>query len=45
MCAGPFKPKMPTGPTAEQREARQASRTAQRNALQEEREVEFNIPL
>mgnify|MGYP003113141428 CR=1 FL=1 len=37
MCAGPFKPKMPTGPTQEQKEAREASRTAQRKALQEER--------
>ena len=37
MCAGPFKPKMPTGPTAEQKEAREASRKAQRQALQEER--------
>ena len=37
MCAGPFKPKMPTGPTAEQKEARQAARNAQRQALQEER--------
>ena len=37
MCAGPFKPKMPTGPTAEQKEARESSRRAQRQALQEER--------
>ena len=37
MCAGPFKPKMPIGPTAEQREAREASRSAQRKALQSER--------
>ena len=37
MCAGPFKPKMPTGPTAEQKEARESARRAQRDALQEER--------
>lgn len=37
MCVGPFKPKMPTGPTDAEKEARASSRTAQRNALQEER--------
>ena len=37
MCAGPFKPKMPTGPTAEQKEAKESARRAQRDALQEER--------
>lgn len=39
MCAGPFKPKMPaqTGPTAEETDARESTRRAQRDALKEER--------
>jgi len=37
MCAGPFKPKMPTGPTAEEKAQRESTRRAQRDALQEER--------
>ena len=37
MCAGPFKPKMPIGPTAEEKAARESARRAERQALQEER--------
>ena len=43
MCAGPFKPKMPSGPTVEETEARESSRKAQRQALQEERRKETQI--
>ena len=37
MCAGPFKPVKPRGPSAEEIEARESSRRAQRDALKEER--------
>jgi hypothetical protein len=37
MCAGPFKPRMPKGPSEEELRARESSRKAQRDALKEER--------
>ena len=37
MCAGPFKPPKPPKPSAQELQQREASRRAQRDALQEER--------
>jgi len=42
MCAGPFKPKVPSapasrGPSAEEIEQQESSRRAQRDALKEEK--------
>ena len=43
MCAGPFKPPKPPGPSAEDIRARQSSRQAQRDALKEEKKEAAQI--